>query len=348
MSTRLLWSSLVGVALALLAGCGSSPPPTSGAEPVVRLLSESQYREIIADVFGEQIVVGGTFDPLVRTNGLLTVGASKAHITPAGLEQFDRMARSIAAQVVNDDNRDVLVPCTPARADAADADCATKFFDAGRPAALPAPALARRAEGPGGDRGRGGTQLGDFYDGLAAGLAGMLVSPSFLFVIDSTEPDPAAPGKLRLDAYSKAARLSFFLWGTTPDDALLTAAQRGELHDRKGLEAQVERMVESPRLETGMRVFFNDMLAFEDLDRLEKDSMIYPAFSAAVARTRASRRCARSSTCWSRRRATIATSSRPARPSSAARSGASIASRWNVPTAAGCPTSSRRTIRVPA
>ena len=44
MSTRLIWSSLLGASLALLAACGSSPPPTSGAEPIVRLLSESQYR----------------------------------------------------------------------------------------------------------------------------------------------------------------------------------------------------------------------------------------------------------------------------------------------------------------
>ena len=72
-----------------------------------------------------------------------------------------------------------------------------------------------------------GTGLLNLYAGLQAGLAGMLVSPSFLFVVESTEPDPAAPGKQRLDAYSKATRLSFFLWGTTPDDALLAAADCG-------------------------------------------------------------------------------------------------------------------------
>ena len=95
-SSRVLVTALSAAALVLVAGCSKSPPPTSGSEPIVRLLSEPQYRAIIADVFGQQIVVGGTFDPMVRTNGLLTVGASKAHITPAGLEQFDRMARSIA------------------------------------------------------------------------------------------------------------------------------------------------------------------------------------------------------------------------------------------------------------
>jgi hypothetical protein len=54
-------------------------------------------------------------------------------------------------------------------------------------------------------------KLGNFYDGLAATLGGMLVSPQFLFVIDGVEPTPNAPGAMRLDAYSKASRLSFFL-----------------------------------------------------------------------------------------------------------------------------------------
>ena len=87
-------------AFGVLAACGGGTPATRGAEPGMRLLTEPQYRRIIADIFGEQITIGGTFDPLVRTNGLLTVGASDAHITPPGLEQLDRMARSIAASEI--------------------------------------------------------------------------------------------------------------------------------------------------------------------------------------------------------------------------------------------------------
>ena len=65
---------------------------------------------------------------------------------------------------------------------------------------------------------REGTRLsGSFHTGLALALETMLVSPRFLFDIDVTEPDPALPGTRRLDAYSKASRLSFFLWNTTPD-----------------------------------------------------------------------------------------------------------------------------------
>lgn len=269
-------------ALALLAAC-SETPKTTGAEAGMRLLTEPQYRQIIADVFGEQITIGGTFDPLVRTSGLLTVGASAARITPAGLEQLDRMARSIAAQVTSEENRDFLLPCAPADARAPDDNCAAQFFaTTGRLllrrslAEDEVAALVRLAN-------VATLELGSFHDGLASALGGLLVSPEFLFVIEQTEPDPKRNGAVRLDAHAKAARLSFFLWGSAPDDELLRAAESGELHKQSGLAKQVDRMLESPRLERGLRLFFDDMLAFETIGRLEKDAIIYPAFSTAVA-----------------------------------------------------------------
>ena len=275
---------LAAVAVAVaLSGCAQNAPSIAGAEPALRLLSEAQYRSVLADLFGDTITVGGSFDPLVRTNGLMTVGASRAHITPAGLEQFDRMARSIAAQVLSADNREIFVPCRPAVPTAPDEACSRAFFgQVGRmlyrralaAEELAAPVAVARAVGE---------STASFYEGLAAGLSGMLVSPAFLFIADVTEPDPDAKGQLRLDGYSKAARLSFFIWGSAPDDTLLTAAEQGELHQRRGLAAQVDRMLASPKLEAGLRAFFNDMLAFEDLPRVQKDSIIYPTFSAAVA-----------------------------------------------------------------
>ena len=279
----LLASWPVASALVVLGACSQPAPPVAGGEPALRLLSEPQYRSVIADLFGEHIAVGGTFDPLVRTNGLLTVGAAAAHITPAGLEQFDRMARSIAAQVLSRENREIYVPCQPHSPLAADAGCARQFF-----ATVGRMLYRRRLETPEilepvGLAASVASQLGDFYAGLEAALASMLVAPSFLFIADRAAPDPDHPGKLRLDGYSRASRLSFFLWGSTPDAVLLTAAENGELYTGKGVRAQVDRMLASPKLVAGLRSFFNDMLAFEDLERLEKDSIIYPVFSTAVA-----------------------------------------------------------------
>lgn len=276
--------SIAVVAAGLVLGsCDQAAPPTVGAAPTMRLLSESQYRNTIADLFGAHIAVGGTFDPLIRTNGLLTVGATNARITPAGLEQLDRMARSIASQVVAEKNRNVLIPCVPASQSTADDACATKFYASVGRLLYRHPLSPEELNSPVAVAHSAATNLGNFYDGLASGLAGMLVSPSFLFSIDTTEPDPKQTGKTRLDAYAKATRLSFFLWNSAPDDPLLTAAEKGELNTKKGLTTQVERMLASPKLETGTRAFFNDMLAFDDFSKIEKDSIIYPIFSAVVA-----------------------------------------------------------------
>ena len=128
----------------------------------------------------------------------------------------------------------------------------------------------------------GGRLSESFYTGLALGLETMLVSPRFLFDIDVTEPDPAASGSRRLDAYSKASRLSFFLWNTTPDLELLDAAANGTLHTEEGLSVQVERLLASPRVEDAVRMFFSDMLGFERIEDLAKDQVIYPQFVRTV------------------------------------------------------------------
>jgi hypothetical protein len=110
----------------------------------------------------------------------------------------------------------------------------------------------------------------------------MLQSPGFLFIAENTEPDPDDPSKVRLDAYAKAARLSFLLWNSSPDDVLLTAAETGELHSDKGIERHVERMTASPRMKTGVRAFFSDMLSLDDFATLEKDTLLYPAFGLST------------------------------------------------------------------
>ena len=124
---------------------------------------------------------------------------------------------------------------------------------------------------------------GSFHKGLELALAAMLVSPNFLYVIETAEPDPDHPGALRLDNHSRAARLSFMLWNTTPNAALLAAAAKGQLTDAKTLDAVASAMVASPRFEQGVRAFFADMLLFEKFDEIAKDPLIYPYFNQPVA-----------------------------------------------------------------
>lgn len=278
---RLFWQLGVLLSVSFLAACGVSEPPTRGGPPTVRLLSEQQYRNTIAEIFGPQIVVAARLDPIVRVEGLLAIGASRATVTPSAVERYVSLARSIATQVVSPPHRDILLPCQPQDASIADDACARQFLEqVGRylfrrtlseQELASYVALASQA-----------TELrGDFHAGLALGLQAMLASPEFLFITENVERQ--ADDSWRLDAYSKASRLSLFLWNSTPDEALLAAAESGELHTRRGLERQVDRMMQSPRLEIGMRAFFADMLALENFDTLEKDSSLYPAFLPTVA-----------------------------------------------------------------
>ena len=267
----------------LLAACSRTEPPTSGGPPTLRRLTESQYRNIIADVFGSQIVVGGRFDPIMRTEGLLAVGAGRAAVTPSAVEHFSAMARSIALQVVAPGNRELLLPCQPAAADQPDPRCATQFFEqAARP-------LYRRAVTAEDLRvplrlAQAGTVARhDFYAGLAYGLQAMLTAPDFLFIAENTESDPTDKTRLRLDNYARASRLSFMLWNTAPDELLLHAAEQGQLANADEISDQVDRLMASPRLKQGVRAFFTDMLSLDDFATLEKDTLIYPAFSLAAA-----------------------------------------------------------------
>src|SRR5690606_32367323 len=124
--------------------------------------------------------------------------------------------------------------------------------------------------------------LGDFYTGIETALEGMLMSPETLFIAERTEVDPENPERERLDAYSLASRMSFLLWNAAPDKTLLDAADDGSLHTQEGLSQQLERMLASPRLEDGMRAFFDDMMAFSEFDSIAKDQEIYPFFTGVT------------------------------------------------------------------
>jgi hypothetical protein len=256
----------------------------AGGDAVTRRLSQEQYRQVISDVFGPTVKVGGRFEPDIRRDGLLAMGASQVSVTASGLEEYDKIARNVAAQVVGEANRDTLIPCKPANTKAPDDICASQFLsETGRMLyrrPLSKEELASRVK-VADDAAVG---LKDFYSGLGISLSTMLVSPKFLFRQEIAETDPDHAGQYRMDAYSKASQLSFFLWDSAPDPELLTAAEKGDLNTDDGLKKQVDRMVASPRLEGGVRAFFTDMLGFDEFETLAKDSMIFPKFSTKVAK----------------------------------------------------------------
>ncbi len=280
-------NTLAAVAVAAVVCAGVSlaaDDKPAGGDSVTRRLSQDQYRQVIGDLFGPSIKVGGRFEPDIRRDGLLAMGASQVAVTASGLEEYDKIARNVAAQVVSEQHRDTLIPCKPVKASGPDDACATQFLsETGK-------MLYRRPLTPDELQSRvkvandAAVGLKDFYSGLGISLSTMLVSPKFLFREEIAEPDPNNAGQYRMDAYSKASQLSFFLWNAAPDPELLAAAEHGDLGTDKGLARQVDRMIASPRLQSGVRAFFTDMLGFDEFETLAKDEMIFPKFNSRVAR----------------------------------------------------------------
>ncbi len=127
-------------------------------------------------------------------------------------------------------------------------------------------------------RGRGQSG-GTFDDGIRAALERVLVSPDFLFRIE-TDPAGAAPGSVyRISDVELASRLSFFLWSSIPDDTLLDLAIRGKLHEPAVLEQQVSRMFADPRARKSLvDNFFSDWLETRNVWLLNPDGTKFPFF----------------------------------------------------------------------
>src|ERR1051325_2630533 len=105
----------------------AAPPPDRAYVVSLRRLTEQEYRNSIADVFGKEIEVRGSFEPTVRSNGLAAISTGLLSVTPPGFESFVKMANDIAAQVTAEKNRAKL-PCVPQDPKAADDACAGKVL----------------------------------------------------------------------------------------------------------------------------------------------------------------------------------------------------------------------------
>jgi hypothetical protein len=124
-----------------------------------------------------------------------------------------------------------------------------------------------------------GRASGSFDDGIRSALERVLVSPDFLFRIE-TDPAGVAPGVVyRISDVELASRLSFALWSSIPDDTLLDLAIRGKLHEPAVLEQQVSRMFADPRARASLvQNFFEDWLQTRNVWLLNPDSTKFPWF----------------------------------------------------------------------
>jgi hypothetical protein len=124
----------------------------------------------------------------------------------------------------------------------------------------------------------------DFTGAIGLIVEATLQSPEFLYHWE-LDPGPALQegAVVKLGNYEIANRLSYLLWGTMPDATLFVAAAAGQLADLASVEAQVRRMLKDEKAKGTISDFFTDWLDIDNLPDRPKDSMVYPAYSGALA-----------------------------------------------------------------
>jgi mono/diheme cytochrome c family protein len=127
----------------------------------------------------------------------------------------------------------------------------------------------------------GRREIGHFDGGVQEIVMGTISSPDFLYRVIAPRGEGQSP--YRLNDLELASRLSFFLWGDVPDDALLKVASEGRLSEDAEYARQVERMLRDRRAASLVTGFAMRWLNVDDLQAVKPDPEIFRGrFSEAL------------------------------------------------------------------
>jgi hypothetical protein len=246
----------------------TAPAPVAAAPVPLRRLTNEEYDNTVRDLLGDATRPADGFPPDETVGGFENNTVSP--VTQALVERYMDAAEGIATRAAR--RLETLAPCPTTPPPVA---CGSSFIDAfGR--------LAFRRPLEDAER----SALLAIYTGKAARsgharaiqlvVAAILESPQFLYRL---EPAVPAVATRPLTGYEIATRLSFFIWASTPDPALLDAAASGALRTPEGVARAARRLLADPRATDGIRSFHRQWLELRVLDTGSRDPVLYPAFT---------------------------------------------------------------------
>ncbi|MCC6810247.1 MAG: DUF1592 domain-containing protein [Deltaproteobacteria bacterium] len=239
------------------------------------MLTRAEYDYTVLDLLGDDTRPAQNFAREPLTDGYDN-DANANRMSSDGLKRYMEAAETVAARAVRD-RRDLLLACDPNAVGCYQqsvARFARRAFR--RPLTVEETHAALRVYADG--YAAGGANLG-----LEWAIASILLSPQFLYRDERLAQAP--PELTRLSDYQLATRLSYFVWASTPDDALLDAAEAGALATDAGVSAEVERMLKDPRSDRGKLRFLGLWLGVEELETERKDEATYPIWTRSLSRS---------------------------------------------------------------
>lgn len=258
---------------------GDPPPGTaprcdvaSVPEGPIRRLTRDQFDRTVRDLLGDTTAPARAFPPDDDTEGFHVGGIASNLFVEQEAMVAETLAEVASAEIIAESGCDLGV-----------AACRDGWLMEFAQRAYRRPPSEEDL-----DRLRTVFDVGATEEGVQTGVRlvvqTVLMSASFLYHSE-VAPDGAEAGDVVLiEDFALASRLSYFLWASMPDDALLEAAASGRLRDRDGLLTEARRMLESPKAQDGFRSFTTQWLRVDQIDRIEKDDSVHPDFDNATAR----------------------------------------------------------------
>ena len=250
-------------------------------------LTASQYRHTIEDLFGPD--VAPSVDRLPADLGgedFRSIGANLVGTAGRGVELYGEAALGVAGEVwASRDDQPLLRGCSPT---SADDPCITEAIrsvgrrlfrrplsneEANRYVAIVQGATAHPDAAV-----IGADEALDV--GMRYALSGLLQSPHFLYVSYEGE---VAGNALRYSSLDMASRIALVVLDSTPDEALLSAGEAGELEDPANVEAHIRRLLGTERGQELVTRFFVENWEMTELEGIQKDDELFPQWSTAVA-----------------------------------------------------------------
>ena len=128
-----------------------------------------------------------------------------------------------------------------------------------------------------------GAATGGFDEGVRVAIQAMLASPHFVFRFEEKPANVVAGSDYNISDTDLATRLSFFLWGTIPDEQLLTLAMQNRLSQPAVLDGQVKRMLADKRADALSSRFAAQWLRLQDIEKVRPDAFWFPDYDQQMA-----------------------------------------------------------------
>jgi len=253
------------------------PAPVS-----LRSLLTRQYRHAIRDLLGEAAAAAAQPPPDTSINGFDSVAAAQLVLSSADVDAYERSAQAVAQAAMQADPERIAAyyGCTPTGP--GDQACLSEFVETFGRLAFRRSLIDEELETYTAVGMAAAGDLSDFDFGVQTVIATMLQSPNFLYQVEVGEPTSDG-GVRRLTGLEMATRMSLFLTDTVPDDALLTAAEAGDLDDEEGIRKAAEALLEREESRAALAAFVAEVYRLRELPETPKDPAAFPEYSSSLA-----------------------------------------------------------------